>query len=199
MSNKLSYFDGQTKLVCKLPVIRAVGDAAVLEVGSTLFRPRGELARDVLLHEQSADGNAVFGTEATVLHIDGNGYLGVVHRGEAHEYGVVLTAVLRRSRLSANGERQGGECVAGAAEHGGAHALHHPVVCLAAGKGIVALGEGGVEGFALHTLHHVGHEVIASVGYGGTEVGYLERREVHLTLSDGDGDDGESVPRAFVM
>ena len=51
-----------------------------------------------------------------------------------------------------------------------------------------------IERFALHLTHYVRHIVIASVGDGGTQIGNLQRSEVHLTLSDRDTDNGESVP-----
>ena len=62
----------------------------------------------------------------------------------------------------------------------------------------MARGISAVEGFALYLLHYMGHVIIASVGYGGSEVGYLQRGEVDLALTYGDGDDGEAVPRALI-
>ncbi len=171
----------------------------MLEVGGALLRPGGEMARDVLLHEEASDGHTVLGAEAAVLYIDGDGYLRIVHRGETHEDGVVRTTVLGRTGLSANGERQGGEGVAGAAKDGGAHALHYPVVGFAGCHSVVLGLEEGVEWFALHLLHYMGHAVIAAIGDGGAEVGYLQGGEVDLALSDGDGDDGEAVPRPFIV
>ena len=44
----------------------------------------------------------------------------------------------------------------------------------------------------------MGHMIIASIGYGGSEVGYLQRSEVDLALTYGDRDDGESVPRTLI-
>ena len=55
-------------------------------------------------------------------------------------------------------------------------------------------GEGRVERFALHFLHHMWCDVVSTVGYGGSEIGYLQRSEAHLSLSDGYGYDGQSVP-----
>ena len=55
-------------------------------------------------------------------------------------------------------------------------------------------GKGGVEGFSLDLPHHMGYVVVASVGYRRTEIGYLEGGEQHLALSDGDGDNRQSVP-----
>ena len=55
-----------------------------------------------------------------------------------------------------------------------------------------------VERFALHLAHYMRHIVVASVGNGGTQIGNLQRSEVHLTLSDRDTDDGKSVPGTFV-
>ena len=37
-----------------------------------------------------------------VLHIHGNGYLRVVHRGESHKHGMVVSTVLCRTRLAAD-------------------------------------------------------------------------------------------------
>ena len=42
------------------------------------------------------------------------------------------------------------------------------------------------------------HIVIASVGDGSTQIGYLQRRQVHLTLTNGDTDYGQSVPGTLV-
>ena len=63
----------------------------------------------------------------------------------------------------------------------------------------MARGEGGVKRFSLYFLHYVRHTIIATIGYGGSEVGYLEGREVYLTLPYRDRDDGESVPRTFIV
>ena len=41
-------------------------------------------------------------------------------------------------------------------------------------------------------------DVVAAVGDGGAQVGNLQGRKVHLALSDGDTDDGESVPGTAV-
>lgn len=62
----------------------------------------------------------------------------------------------------------------------------------------MASGIGTVERFTLYPLHYMGHMIIASIGYGGSEVGYLQRGEVDLALTYGDRDDGESVPRTFI-
>jgi len=40
----------------------------------------------------------------------------------------------------------------------------------------------------------MGRIIISSIGDGGSKIGYLQRSEVDLTLSDRDTDNGESVP-----
>ena len=79
----------------------------------------------ILLHDESAKGHAVVGTPSTVLDIDGNGNLRVVHRGKAHEDGMVATAVLCRTGLTAGHEVVTGQGVTGAAGGRGTHAGHH--------------------------------------------------------------------------
>ena len=51
-----------------------------------------------------------------------------------------------------------------------------------------------IERLALHLAHHMGRIIISSIGDGGSKIGYLQRSEVDLTLSDRDTDNGESVP-----
>ena len=118
--------------------MRAIGDAARLEGGGTALGGGGEFAGEVFLHDESADGDAVLGAEAAVLYIYGDGNLGMVHGGEAHEDGVVLPTVLGGAGLAADGEGHGAEGMAGASEHGGAHACYYPVVRLARRHGVVA-------------------------------------------------------------
>ena len=43
-------------------------------------------------------------------------------------------------------------------------------------------------------INAVRDDVVAAVRDSGTEIGYLEGGKQHLTLSDGNGDDGQSVP-----
>ena len=110
--------------------MRAIGDATLLEIASALLRPGGEFACEVLLEKETADRHCKLGSETTILHINGDGYLRVVHWGEAHEYGVVLTSVLGCTCLATHLEGKGAECMTGAFEHRTAHACYHPVVCL---------------------------------------------------------------------
>lgn len=61
------------------------------------------------------------------------------------------------------------------------------------------VGVSRVERFALHLAHDMRTIVVAAVGDGSAEVGNLQRSERHLTLTDRDRDDGESVPRAAIV
>ena len=155
-------------------------------------------AVNILFHNETADGHAVGGAPSAVLDVDGDGNLGIVHRGEAHEDGVVVALVLGRSRLAAGCEVVAPQGLAGAAEGRCTHALDDVVVGPGGRLRVALLRVERVEGLALHLAHDVGLMVVAAVGDGGAEVGYLERCEQHLALTDGDGDDGQSVPRALV-
>ena len=97
--------------------MRAIGDATLLEVVSSLLRPGGEFACEVFLHEETADRYGELGTETTILYIDSDGYLRIGHWGETHEDGVVLTSVLGCTGLATDLEGQGTECMTGAFEH----------------------------------------------------------------------------------
>lgn len=64
---------------------------------------------------------------------------------------------------------------------------------------MVRMAESVVQRFTLHLTYHMRRIEIAAVGDGCTEIGYLKRRQRHLALSDGNGDDGQSVPRAMIV
>ena len=68
------------------------------------------------------------------------------------------------------------------------------VVCLTLGLGIMAFFIFLIYLTTLNALHHMRSDVITAVGYRSTEVGYLQRREVHLTLSDGYAYHRQSAP-----
>ena len=97
--------------------MRAIGYATLLEIASALLRPRGEFACEVLLEKETADRYGKLGSETTILHIHSDGYLRIVHWGEAHKDGVVLTSVLGCTRLATHLEGKGAECMTGAFEH----------------------------------------------------------------------------------
>ena len=111
---------------------------------------------------------------------------------------MVVAFVLCRSRLTAGHEVILRQLMAGTAECRGAHALHHIVIGLTRRLRIVFARIGRIERFSLHLLHYVGHIVVATVGNRRTKVRYLQRCGVHLTLSDGDTDDRQSVPGALI-
>ena len=148
----------------------------------------------VLFHHESAYRHAVVGTPSAVLHIHCDGDFGVVHRRKSHEYGVVATVVLRRTGLAARLKVVFREHSARSAESRRAHSCHHIVVCPTCGLGVVAARIGGVERFALHLPHHMWGVVVAAVGYRCAEIGYLQRRERHLSLPDRNTDYGQTVP-----
>ena len=97
--------------------MRTIGDATLLEVVSSLLRPRGEFACEVLLEKETADRHCKLGSETTILYIDSDGYLRIGHWGETHKDGVVLTSVLGCTSLAADLKRQGAEGMTGAFEH----------------------------------------------------------------------------------
>ena len=59
-------------------------------------------------------------------------------------------------------------------------------------------GKGSIKRFSLHFSHHMGNIIITSVGYCRTEIGNLKRCQQHLTLSNRNGYDGQTIPRAFI-
>ena len=59
--------------------------------------------------------------------------------------------------------------------------------------------ESRVERLVLHLPNDVRHVVIASVGDGGGKVGDLQRCGVHLALPNGNRDNRQAIPRAFVV
>ena len=110
-----------------------------------------------------------------------------------------MTLVLGRTRLATRHKVVAGQFVTRTAHSRRTHALHHIVVGRAAGLREVTTGEGRVERFALHLPDHVRHIIVAPVGNRRTQIGNLQRCQQHLALTDGDGDDGQAVPRAPVV
>ena len=159
---------------------------------------------EVLVHHHRTDGHAIDGSKASVLHIDGNGNLGVVHRGKAHEDGVVLAAILSGAGLATSlytGQYGPYGTTGGAtraARHCGPHPLHHLLVVGAVDARVAARGVERIEGVVFNLLHDVGGDEVATVGNGGTEVGYLQGGGRDFALANGDTDDGQTVPRAAV-
>ena len=166
----------------------------MLNFRSLLLGCLRQLAVQILFHDETSDGNAVGGTPSTVLHVDSDGNLGVVHWCKAHEHRVVVASVLCRTRLATGGKVVMRQCLTGSTQCRRPHALHHVVVSITLRHRVAPLGVERIERLALHLLHHVGCNEIASVGNGGTQIGYLKRGCVYLTLSDGNGNDGQSVP-----
>lgn len=176
----------------------AIVDAPVLELLGLLLGLRRKMPVEVLLHDETADGHAVMRAETAVLDVDRHGDAGLLHRGKAHEGGMVDTAVLCRAGLAANLVAGDVRPRAGAAEHGLAHAGHDVGVPFRVDHRSAAAGIEGVDALALHGMHDVGDVIVATVGDGGAEVGDLQGSGSDLALPDGDGDDGERVPRAAV-
>ena len=52
----------------------------------------------------------------------------------------------------------------------------------------------GVQVLVLNLLHHVWYVIVSAIGNGGSQIGYLERCEVDLSLSDGDAYDRQTIP-----
>ena len=83
---------------------------------------------------------------------------------------------------------------AGSFDDRGTHACHNIFVGTFTGFGIMAMCVERVERLSLHLAYNVRGVVVASVGNGGAKIGNLQWREVHLSLSYGDTDDGKTVP-----
>ncbi|CUQ61116.1 Uncharacterised protein [Segatella copri] len=58
----------------------------------------------------------------------------------------------------------------------------------------MASGIERIKRFALYLSHYMRHIIVSPVGNGSTQVSYLQRREVNLTLTDRNTDYRQSVP-----
>ena len=105
-----------------------------------------------------------------------------------------MTTVLGSTRLAARLEIVTGKHLTGSLQGRTSHTGNYIVVSSARSLGYVLTGVERIERFTLYLAHHMRHIVITSVGNSSTQVGYLQRCQVHLTLSDRDTDDGKSVP-----
>ena len=79
-------------------------------------------------------------------------------------------------------------------QYGISHTPYYIVVRPTVGFSIVLTFESGVDRSICNTLHHMWHHIISAIGNSSTKVCYLQRRKVHLTLSDRDTDDGKTIP-----
>ena len=167
----------------------------VLETCGTSLTRFAKFPVDVLLHHQGTDGNAISRSPSSVLDIHANGNLRVFTRGKAHEDAVVLTMrVLSCSCLSAD-LIEG--CVGNAtssSQHCLTHTGNHRLVIFAVNLRVVFLRVKRVERHSLHFLDDMRNDVIASVCYGCSKIGNLQRRQVNLSLPDADADDGQTAP-----
>ena len=171
----------------------------VLETCGTFLACLGELAVDVLLHHERSNGNAISCSPSAILHINADGYLWVLAWSKAHEDAVVLAMrILSRSCLAAYFIKRSVGNSTGSSQHSLSHALDDCLVVLPLNLCIVLLGVCRVERHSLHFLHNMRDDVPASVGDGGSKVGYLQRRQVDLALSDADTDDGQTAPILFI-
>ena len=157
----------------------------MLELFGLLLGSLREFSVDILFHDKSADGHTIGSTPAAILHIDGNGNLRIIHGCKTHEYGVVVAAVLCRTRLATGHEVVLGEFVARTTCCGGSHALNDIVV-------------GSLRRLGMAWMRVERIDEPATVGDGSAKVGYLQRCGVDLTLSDGNRNNGQTVPRTLV-
>ena len=111
---------------------------------------------------------------------------------------MVVTTVLRRTRLTTRLEIVTRQFVTGTACSRRPHTLYHVVVSLARSLCIAALAVQRVHFLALYVFHDVRRNEPSAIGNCGSQVGNLQRSGGDLTLSDGNGDDGQSVPRLLV-
>ena len=159
-----------------------------------ILRGFRKLTLEILFHNQAADRYTIGSTPAAILYIYRYGNLRIVHRCKTHKHRVVMTAVLGRTRLTTGHKVVSVEFMTRTTHHRRSHTLHHIVVSLTRGLCIVTTCKRGVERFALHLPHHMRHIVVAPVGNRGSQVGNLKRCGIHLTLSDGDRDDRQTIP-----
>ena len=101
---------------------------SVLELLGSLLGSLREFSINILFHDEPANGYAIRCSPATILYIDGNGNLRLIHRGKAHEYGVVVATVLSSTRLTTSHKVVLGQLMASTTSSRGAHTLYYIVI-----------------------------------------------------------------------
>ena len=107
---------------------------------------------------------------------------------------MVVATVLCRTRLAASFEIVAAEQLTGSLQRRTSHTGYHIVVSPSGSLGIMASGIERIKRFALHLSHYMRHIIVSPIGNGSTQVGYLQRRKVNLTLTDRNTDNRQSVP-----
>ena len=110
-----------------------------------------------------------------------------------------MAAVLSGTCLAACLKVVVGQVLTRSFESRRAHACHHIIVSASRCLGHMSACVGCVKGLTRHLAHHMGCIIIATVGNGGAEVGYLKRRKRYLALTDRDTDYCQSVPRSAIV
>jgi hypothetical protein len=78
-------------------------DFLVFDALEACFRGRGELSLEVRLDDEACHRSGQIGTETSMLDIDADGYLRIIHRGEGDKHGMILAWVLDGTRLATDG------------------------------------------------------------------------------------------------
>ena len=158
-----------------------------------IFAPN--LALEVFFHHERSHRGGVGSAETAVFNVGGDGDLGVVHRGEADENGIVGTAgVLGRSGLAAHVQSvdvgdPGGSTHAGAGIDGPPHAFDDLGEMDRIDLRVLPLVVFRVDFHAFGGLDDVRDVIVAAVGDGSAQVGQVHRGGEDLSLADRQGND----------
>jgi len=166
---------------------------------------RRNAAVEIFLHHKRGDRGCPGGSETGVLDVYGNGYPGVLPRGEADEDGVLVTVrILSRTCLSADvqsldSSHPGSGSRACRSIDGLIHPLYDALEIYGVNHGVVLFAVSGIQGVYAVFLDYMGYAVPASVGYCGRQVGQVERSASQLALPDGQGYYGEGFPSVLAV
>ena len=158
----------------------------------------------ILIHHHGTDRHAIGRSETSVLHINRNGDLRIIHWSEAHEHGVVFSTILGRPRLSTNGySRQDSAChTAGStpctAIYSSPHTFHHFFIILPVNGRISRSTVNTVQFIILYLLHDMRSNKIPAIGYSCTQIGYLQGSSKNFALPDRNTYHRQAIPRTPV-
>ena len=107
---------------------------------------------------------------------------------------MVFSSVLRRTSLTTHFIHGRVGTTASSSQHRLAHSFYHHVVVLFLHLGLVLYLETVGDVSTFYLLDDVRCDIISAIRNGCAQIGYLEWRECHLSLSDGNGDDAKRIP-----